>query len=298
MIGNRGWTVGQRLLLLAALVAIVALFGLWRPAVSGATCFRVQASDPLECFKTPTYKFMLLNVVLQGDYDFVRIQNGVDQNACGNASGTTPNSASEAYGFSFDVVWYHVKVPFAPVTGARPIKAYTSGKDTVSGHYDFSGSNYDANCNQVTWPAGGSGSGSSCDGHLSSTNNKLGLSFLNYRTPSARPDKNHVFIDMQPIPLDALTATPASCNDTDGQPHAFDELSGGESPDALVSLNVTNRSLGGRSFVHGAVALRGGHFNDPAGFLSDCSVPSAQLTCHEQWTGSAHVYVYRVGVIP
>jgi hypothetical protein len=281
-----------RLLVLCLAIGTVALLGLWRPAASGAVCFRVSAKDPLDCFKTPTYRYMLLNVVLQGDFDYTRVQDGQDQNACGDGSNTTPNSSTESYGFNFDVVWYHLKVPFAPVKGGRGVKVYKSGKSTISGTYLFHGMDYDEDCNQVTWPAG-SGQ-SACQGQLAATSQKLGLNFVNY--PSAtRPDKNHVVIDMQPVPLDALSATPAGCNDSDGQFHSYDELSGGESPDALVSLNVSNRSLGGRRFVHGPVALR---VQDPAGFITDCSVPSAQLGCHETWTGTAHAYVYRVGVIP
>lgn len=282
----------RRLLALGAAITAVALLGLWRPAPSGAVCFRVSAKDPLDCFKTPTYRYMLLNVVLQGNFDYTRVQNGQDQNACGTGSATTPSSSAESFGFNFDVVWYHVKVPFAPVKGGRGVKVYKSAKATISGTYLFHGMDYDQDCNQVTWPAGSGQAG--CQGRLAATTRKLGLNSVNY--PSAtRPEKHHVVIDMQPVPLDALSATPAGCNDSDGQFHSYDELSGGESPDALVSLNVSTRSLGGRRFVHGPVALR---VREPAGFMTDCSVPSAELDCNETWTGSAHAYGYRVAVIP
>lgn len=278
--------------MLCATIAVLALLGLWRPAPSGAVCFTVSANERLACFKTPAHRYMLLNVVLKGGFDYTRVQSGQDQNACGNGSGTTPNSATESYGFNFDVVWYHVKVPFAPVKGGRGVKAYQSGKATISGAYLFHGMDYDGHCNQVTWPAG---SGQpNCQGRLAMTSQKLGLNLVNY--PSATPpDKSHVVIDLQPVPLDALSATPAGCNDSDGQFHSYDELSDSESPDALVSLNVSPRNLGGRRFVHGPVALR---VQDPAGFITDCSVPSAQLECHETWTGTAHAFVYRVAVIP
>jgi hypothetical protein len=52
--------------------------------------------------------------------------------------------------------------------------------------------------------------------------------------------------------------------------------------------------IGTSSFTHDKTHLR---LPLPQGFKSDCSIPSQSYQCTQNYTGSADVYIYRVGVI-
>lgn len=277
------------------------LLGLSHPAITGATCFRVSASDKPVCFTAPTYRYMILNIALQGTFTYTQTTSGQDQNAsCGNASGTTPNSTHRSLDATFDVVWYHVKVPFGPIKGRRSVTLTDSGKATVSGTYFLSGSFYNANCMPVKYP--GSGSSQSCQGELTAAFKKQGLLIVNYPLNDSQPDRNHLVIDMDPLALPfGEKATPPGCMDNDSPPneHNFDTVFGGGlglSPrvDVEPDVNPKGDGIGTSSFSHSKTFLR---IPLPMGFKSDCSVPAQSEQCHQNYRGSADVYIYRVGVI-
>jgi hypothetical protein len=281
------------------LLAIVLALGMWHPSVSGATCFRVNAATD-NCVIVPKgakLEYMVLNIALQGNFDFSQDSQGVDQNAsCGNASGTTPNSYSRSLETNFDVVWYHVKVPFGPISGRRQIKAYTSGKATVSGTYKMSGSSYDANCSPISYPA----PPTTCSGSLSATDKKQGTLVVNYPLPGSPPDNNEVIIDMDPLAIPyGLTPEPGTCVDDESPPDtiSFTDIFGGDydiSPHVNAFPDIGSHGLGSKSFQQETEGIR---MPDPTGFKTDCSIPADDETCTQTYAGQGHIYYYRVGIV-
>jgi hypothetical protein len=287
-----------------AMLLGVLLLALLQPGAAGATCYRVDSAKRTECFgKSHEPKSMELNIDFEGRYVFGREQSGVDQNACGNGSGTTPNHLSADLDIQFHVDWDHVVVPFGPVHGSRRVLVYESQPtDELAGSYHFSGFAYNESCSQLSWPAGGG----SCSGVFKATEPVHSLLFVNL-PDTPKPNANHVNIEITPIaiPTPGLSVAPAGCEDNGSPPgfHSFEGAFGAEihAPDTSLSLDVakSGHSIGAYAFteqrnVPDTVTL-------PASFVNNCSEPAAGLTCSQGWdppnaeeeTGHGEVFVGR-----
>jgi hypothetical protein len=287
------------------LVLVPLLLALWQPGASSATCYRVDSAKRAECFgKSHEPRSMELDIDIEGRYVFGHEQSGVDQNACGNGSGTTPNHEAADLAIEIHIDWRHVVVPFGPVHGSRRVLAYESQPtEEIGGSYHFSGFAYNESCTHVSWPAGG---GTSCSGVFKPTDSLRSLLFVNLPdTPT--PNANHVNVEITPIaiPTQGLTAAPAGCEDNGSPPsfHSFEDAFGGEirAPDTRLSLDVarSGHSVGAYAFaeqrnVPNTVML-------PAGFVNNCGEPAAALTCNQGWdppnageeTGHGEVFIAR-----
>jgi hypothetical protein len=283
---------------------------LWLPAASNAFCYRVSSATGAVCAPATKHpRKMVLDVTLEGEYVFVHDATGVDQNACGTSTGTTPNHVHSELLVKVKIDWYHVTVPFGPIHGTRvPVVVNSDSTSTIVGTYLFSGYSYDENCNKVSWPAGG---GAACTGVFGvppgeATNSQLDVNL----PPTATPGPNRVNILMTPaeVPAAGLIVNPAGCQD-DGNPSTFHTFAdaygdGFETPDVQVSLNVSaGHGVGAYAFAQGTVPST---VTLPVGFVTDCGDPASQLTCTQGWdppnasygaTDATVVRVTRVGIV-
>jgi hypothetical protein len=282
-----------RALLVGAPIGICCLI----PATASALCYRVAGSPHAVCVqhgKVP--KAMIFDVSASGEFVFVRQDSGVDQNACGNASGTTPNGDNEQMTVAFDGTWERVEVPFGPVH-AHTTKTYEGQVDVPDVKAIWKGFNYDGSCNRVTWPAHGGwcSTSGSVEPHATP---------LFENVPgSGEATSSTVPLYVSPVELLTPLGSGQSCIDSGGADHAWSDAFGGgiETPAIDIVMKVLPGK--GEAAYNFASGEPGYTVRYPPGFKTNCSDPSAQLTCSEDWSppgsalGDISVEVKRVGIV-
>ncbi len=275
------------------------------PASASALCYRVDSSAHAVCLpsgKKP--KEMVLDIQASGSFSFTHTDSGVQPNAeCANATDTGPFSDSSSLQLKFQAGWEDVKVPFGPLHTRKVIGF--SGSLLFDGSYNFSGTGTDSNCQPYSWPAGGG----SCSGRFAYTyNESSGESassselLENLIAPGGNATAGQVPLEFTPVEALQPGATPAGCNDSEGQFHSFqNEFAGIETPYEELNLDVDpGHGEGAYAFAKGHETVK---IKPPPDFQANCSDPSSQYVCSQSWsppgsgTATASIEIQRVGIV-
>ena len=268
------------------------------PAGASALCYRVAGSRHAVCLRPGVKpKAMIFNVTATGTFVFERTSTGVDQNACGSGSGTTPNGAAAILAVTFDATWEHVTVPLGPVR-ARRVKPYAGKVDVSDLKAAWKGFAYDENCQKVTWPA--HGEWCTTAGMLDPFQNEL----IENLPEAGATSPRSVPLYLSPVEIVTPLGFGPSCTDSGGANHAWSDAFGAgiEAPAIVVRVSaVPGKGEAAYNFVRGESSEK---IEYPPGFRTNCGDPSAQLACSESWSppgsggdGTASVELERVAVV-